>query len=187
MNATEMAKLLRDLGACSPARDWAKGKTLEQIWITCERADWLLWLIGKMCGKKGWPDRKAIVLVACDCAELALPYVEIGDNRPRCAIETARKWVRGDATIDEVKIAANAAANAAAYAAAYAAYAAAYVAYAAAYAAADAARSAVDAAYADFAATDAASKEIRDKVLTIVREKLTPDCLKALKEKEHNL
>ena len=95
MNATKMATLLRDLGACSPARDWAKGKTLEQIWITCERADWLLWLIGKMCGKKGWPDRKAIVLVACDCAELALPYVEIGDNRPRCAIETARKWVRG--------------------------------------------------------------------------------------------
>ena len=201
MNATEMTKLLRHLGACESARSWAKGKSLAEIWMQCDRTDWLLWLVGRMSGKSGWPDRKEIVLVACDCAELALLYVKPGEDRPRIAIETARAWVRGEATIESVREARRAAADAAAAAyAAYAAYAyAAYAAYAAAAAAAAAdaadAAAAAAAAYAAYAAYAAAAyaaaaadadaaalKELRAKCLAIIREKLTPDCLKPVQK-----
>ena len=162
MNTTQFQKLLRDLRACSDARAWAKGKDLHEAWTTCERADWLLWLASQMADKPGWPTRKEIVLAACACAETALKYVKPGEDRPRIAIETARAWVRGEASIEDVRLArenayaAYAAAGAAAYAAAAAAYA-----YAAAYAAdaADAYAAAADAAaaYAYAAAADAAA------------------------------
>ena len=65
-----------------------------------------------------------------------LPYVPVGEDRPRLAIELAEAWCNGRATIVEVRTAA------------YAAY--------AAYAAADAADADADAAYAAYAAADAA-------------------------------
>jgi len=143
MKSKEFMQLLDSLGACSDAKRWAEGKSFHVVWITCKRGDWLLWLCGKMGDKKGWPTRKQLVLAACACAETALKYVPEGEERPRIAIETARKWARGKATLEQVKEAANnahyAAAAAAYAAAAAAAYAAAYAyAYAAAAAAADA-------------------------------------------------
>ncbi|MBK8150844.1 MAG: hypothetical protein IPK58_22235 [Acidobacteria bacterium] len=36
--------LLKRLAACPEAREWAKGKTWTEIYSTCERGDWLLWL-----------------------------------------------------------------------------------------------------------------------------------------------
>jgi hypothetical protein len=124
LNPTEFQSLLSDLGACQEAVIWAKGKSLAQTWRTCERGDWLLWLCGKMVDKPGWSTRAQLVLAACSCAETSLKYVPSGEDRPRAAIETARKWARGKATIEEVRRAA-AAANAAdaADAAADAAYA----------------------------------------------------------------
>ena len=62
-----------------------------------------------------WNDRTAR-LFACDCASQALPIFEKqhpGDNRPRQAIETARRFANGQATHNEL-----AAARAAAWAAA---------------------------------------------------------------------
>jgi hypothetical protein len=62
----------------------------------------------------------AIRLFACDCAERVLPIFERsqpGDSRPRHAIETARRFARGEATSEE-KDAAGDAAWAAAWAAA---------------------------------------------------------------------
>ena len=76
-------------------------------------------------------------LLACDYAEHVLTIFErtnSEDKRPRTAIETARKYVRGEATLQDLHAAAYAAANAA-YAAAYADAAAAYAADVAAYAA----------------------------------------------------
>jgi hypothetical protein len=113
MNAIEMQKLLRSLHACKEALTWAKGKTLAEIWEQCERGDWLLWLCGRMCGKDGWHTRQELVLAACVCAEKALKYVKKGADRPRIAIETARRWARGEATIAEVRTAAADAADAA--------------------------------------------------------------------------
>jgi hypothetical protein len=38
---------LTELGACSDAIDWSRSKTPQEAWDTCERADWMLWLIGR--------------------------------------------------------------------------------------------------------------------------------------------
>ena len=101
----------------------------------------MLWLLGKIPST----DRKILVLAACECARQSLHLVPEGEDRPRLAIETAEKWARGEASIEEVK---TAAAAAAADAAAIAAYTAAR---AAAYYAADAAGAAT--------AADAAARE----------------------------
>jgi len=119
MKSTEFMQLLKSLGACEEARLWARRKTLKKVWESCERGDWLLWLCARMIGKPGWPTHQEIVLAACDCAETALQYVKKGKDRPRIAIETARRWADGKATLQEVRAAADAAD------AAYAAYAAA--------------------------------------------------------------
>jgi len=149
--------MLRDrlvkMGACEDAVAWVGDRDITAAWAECERADWMLWLAGRVVA------RKTVVLAACACARTALQYVPTGEDRPRVAIETAERWARGEATIAEVRSAANAANAYAAYAAtyaanAYAAYAAAYAANAAAYAAAYATYAA---AYAANAVADAAN------------------------------
>ena len=121
MKSQEFMQLLDSLCACSKAKEWAQGKSFHVVWTTCKRGDWLLWLCGKMADKKGWPTRKQLVLAACSCAETALKYVKEGEDRPRIAIETARKWARGKATLQQVTAAAAAADAAYADAATYAA------------------------------------------------------------------
>ena len=163
--AADFAALLEELGACPEAYKWAHGKTFHRVWQTCDRANWLLWLCEKMVGQPGWPTRKELVLAACACAETSLKYVKAGEDRPRKAIETARAWVRGEVSIEDVVRAAYnayAAANAAANAAAYAAYAA----YAAAYDAAHAAANAADAA----AYRDKALAEMAEIVRATIKE-----------------
>ena len=67
---------------------------------------------------EGWNEVTAR-LFACDCAERVLPMFEKqrpSDDRPRKAIETARRYANGEATGDELA-AARAAAGAAAWAA----------------------------------------------------------------------
>ena len=116
----------------------------------------MLWLCAMMAGRNGWPSRQNVVLAACACAETTLKYIPEGEGRPRKAIETARRWARGEATILEVKTSADDAVAAYAdsgYAPTYAsasaaidtaAYDSGYGAYAAADSAAYAARAAAD-------------------------------------------
>jgi len=167
---------LIEMDACEEAIMWVGDKNLEQAWNDCHRGDWMLWLAAKI-----EVERKLIVRAACACARLALPHVPTGETRPLISIETAEKWSDGEATIEEVRKAADAtyadvaytAANAAAYAAARAAYAAyAYAAYTAANAAVYAANAAVyaanaratayaaDAVYAAARAADAANAAV---------------------------
>lgn len=140
----ELKRLLKSLGACEEAVRWVGDMELNEAWEKCERADWMLWLVCEMEGKKGWPDRKQLVLAACACAETALKYVPADEQGPRKAIETARAWTRGDATLDDVRKASSAA-------------------YAAAYADASAAAAASDAAY------DAARAKALAEMAVIVR------------------
>src|SRR5271157_4289852 len=102
-----LAEQLKAMGACEETVLWAKDyKTLRSAWAKCERADWMLWLCNKMEGKKGWPVRQDIVLVACDCAELVVPIYENkypDDKRVRKCIEVTRKWAKGEARIEEVR------------------------------------------------------------------------------------
>ena len=116
-------------------------------------------------------DQKLGIKAACVCARWAISHfwTDKTDSRPIKAVATTEKYLRGEATLEEVRAAADAAAaaayavrnaeNAAAYAAAYAAdaaaYAAAYAVNAAAYAenaAAYAENAAYAAAYAAYAA-----------------------------------
>lgn len=43
-----MKRLLIELGACKDAREWAGDKSWPEIYSTCHRADWLLWLFERM-------------------------------------------------------------------------------------------------------------------------------------------
>jgi hypothetical protein len=139
---TAAAEQIRHLYPCAPAVEWLGERDLETAWSECERGDWMLWL-----ATRAGVDRRLLVQAACDCAETALQYVPEGEERPRVAVETARAWCRGEATLEEVREAAYADDDAAyadaADAAAYAADAAAAAAYAA-----DAADAAAYAAYA---------------------------------------
>ena len=117
--------------ACREAREWAsKQPSYAAAWRTCQRGDWMLWLIARLgC------DRRKLTLTCCAVARQVLHLVQAGEDRPRLAIETAERWARREpgVTIGDVEKAANAAADSAyAYtAAAYAAAAAADAAYAA--------------------------------------------------------
>jgi len=124
MTKLEFKKLLTSLGACEDATEWAKGKDLKTVWETCERGDWLLWLIGNMIDKPNWPTRQQLVLAACACAETSLKYVPEGELRPKQAIAAARRWANGQSSIEEVQTAARAAAVEASRAARAAAWAA---------------------------------------------------------------
>ena len=147
MKEAKFIEKLRGLNPCEEGLKYAESfGSLQKAWDSCERGDWMLWLLGKLSGPPESESRKELVLIACQCARTALKYVEKGDEkRPLKAIQTAEKWAKGAATIEEVRAAAAYAANAA-YAAADAAYAA-YAASAVAHAAyaANAAANAADA------------------------------------------
>jgi len=136
MNATQFQEKLIELCACEEAREWAQGKTWEEVYNTCHRGDWLLWLF-----KKTNPQSiREITLAKAHCANLARQWMK--DKRSTNAVDVAIKFGENNATSEELAAAAYAAH------AAHAAYAA------AAYAAATA--DAADAAYAAYAAADAA-------------------------------
>ena len=89
------------MGACGEARDWVaseieRGSSIADMWDRCPRGDWLLWLAGN-----AGVERKRLVLAACACARLALPYTT--DPRVLRCIETTEAWTRGDATIEQVR------------------------------------------------------------------------------------
>jgi hypothetical protein len=170
---SKLAKQLEDLDACREARHWVGSKTLVTAWKTCKRGDWLLWLAAR-----AGVDQRLVVEAACRCAEAVIGLVPEGEHRPIRAIETARAWIHGDASLEKVRSAADEASEegdvfhslhdqeacAAAYAAAYAAYAAAF---------------AADAAY---AAATATTEDALSDCADLVRQVITAaDVAKALK------
>jgi len=140
MNLKEFQKL-ENLRPCSEVLEYAKKfDTLQQAWDDCERSDWMLWLLSKICGQPRSQSRHELVWIACQCARLSLQYVPKNELRPLQAIEAAEGWsakIPGF-TLKKIKKNADIAANAAADANSADAYDAANAAYAAA-AAADAA------------------------------------------------
>lgn len=164
---THTEKLL-SLNACSDAREWAEQQPDAQTaWNTCERGDWMLWLLGKLSGPVGSPERKRLVFLCAQVAREVLPLFEKrypDDKRVRECIEACEAYSRGEIDAETLREKRRAAYDAAADAA-YAAYAAAYAdaaAYAAAYAYAYA-----DAAAAAYAA--AAHKSMQKRIADIVR------------------
>ena len=45
MEAAAFAKWLNDQGACREVLKWQHGRTLREAWDSCERGDWLEWLL----------------------------------------------------------------------------------------------------------------------------------------------
>ena len=136
-----MKELLLKLKACGPAIDWAGDKTIEEIWATCHRGDWMLWLARKLN-----IDKRVLTLAKGHCANTVRHLMK--DERSIAAVDMAIKYGEGNATDSELAAAADAA---------YDATADAYDAYAADYATADAA--AADAAAAAAAAAYAAAAD----------------------------
>ena len=116
----KLDSLLRELGACSDAKKWASGRTIEEVVETCERGDWLLWLAAKIKINK-----RKLFLAKGYCARTI--YHLMKDERSKKAINVAILYGENKATEKELVDAADTAA-------------AAYAAYAAADTAADAAR-----------------------------------------------
>ena len=161
---------LLELKACEEARIWAQGKTWKEIFETCHRGDWLLWLF-----KKTIPDDeehlKLLTRAKAHCA-LTVRHL-MKDQRSITACEVALKFADGEATRDELRTAAAAAYAAAAAADTDAAYAAAYA------ADTDAAIDAADAYAATYAAyaatdTDVASKTKNQKETADICRKYLP-------------
>jgi len=128
-------------------------KTAQSAWDHCERADWMLWAWSRNV-KQDSESHKRLVVVVCKIARRALKHTK--DKRTKklakSAILAAEKWVTGEASLEEVRQAADAATDAADAAAWSARDAAAVY-----YAATDAAWSAANAAYAAYAAAGAAN------------------------------
>jgi hypothetical protein len=139
-----MKDLLIKLNACQDAKDWAADKDWKEIFETCHRGDWFLWLF-----KKTNPnDLQLLTLAKGHCANTVRDLMK--DERSIKAIDVAIAFGESKASREELDAAAYAA-RAAAYAAA--ARAAAYASSADA-AAARASFSASAAAYASAAFTE---------------------------------
>jgi hypothetical protein len=145
---TNLHEFLTNNNACDEAKLWASNKSWNEIYNTCHRGDWLLWLF-KLTNPN---DLQAITLAKAHCANTVRHLMK--DERSKNAIDVAIAFGNGNATREEL--------NAAAYAA-YAAYAAAY-----AYAAADAAAyaAAYAYAYADAAAYAADAARTKNQLET---------------------
>ena len=124
---THWSKGLQKLSACPGAVKWARTQTtLTRAWQSCERGDWMLWLVGRMTESEPWSEeRKPLVRVACACARLAPCQTKAS----RACIEAVEAWCDGHASQANVLDAAEVATDTA-YAAAYTAAADPYAAYA---------------------------------------------------------
>lgn len=107
-------RYLKRLSACSKAVQWvSQQQSPASAWRDCECADWMMWLIGKTCAI-GSDRHRRLVLLSCRIASDALRrHWGRDDARPRAALRMSRLWVRGSATTEQVRHAADAAADAA--------------------------------------------------------------------------
>ena len=159
-------ELLIELNACKDAREWAGDKSWEEIYNTCHRGDWLLWLF-----KRTNPDDLQLLTLAKGrCANTVRHLMK--DKRSIKAVDAAIAFGEGKISKEELDAAASAASDGAAYAAVSAA--ADDAAYAAYDAAAGGTYAAVGAAYAAYAAasSDDAKKENQQLTADICRKYL---------------
>lgn len=105
--AESIQETLIRLRACEDSREWAKGKTWPEIFETCHRGDWLLWLF-----KRANPESlKELTRAKAHCA-LTVRHL-MKDQRSINACEVALKFADGLATREELNAAAFAAYTAA--------------------------------------------------------------------------
>lgn len=101
-----MNELLSKFQACDDAKEWAKNKTWEEVYTTCERGDWLLWLFQKTNPE----DSQLLTLAKGHCANTVRHLMQ--DQRSKDAVDVAIGFGEGKATQEELDLAASAAASA---------------------------------------------------------------------------
>ena len=104
----DLSRILRRLGACDEAREWADGKDLVTAWTTCNRSDWMVWLLDAL----GYRDDRTLRLYACWCVKQEPCWSLLSDERSRTAVEVAERYARGEATDEELAAARDAARDA---------------------------------------------------------------------------
>jgi hypothetical protein len=97
MDTATFLHCLAALDACDEVRVWiATQPDAATAWAACPRADWMMWLLGELHIRGALPS-EMLVLAGCACAQTALWTVPAGDDRPRLALEEARRWAQGEA------------------------------------------------------------------------------------------
>jgi hypothetical protein len=120
-----MKELLIKLNACNNAQKWATGKSWKEIYETCHRGDWLLWLFYKTMNHESEEDFTLLTHAKGHCANTVRHLMK--DIRSTNAVDAAIGYSGDRVVLKQVAADAYAAyaADADANYAAYAAYAAA--------------------------------------------------------------
>ncbi len=95
-----MKELLIKLNACEDAMEWAADKSWKEIYDTCYRGDWLLWLFRKT----NPSDKRLLILAKGHCANTVRHLMK--DQRSIAAVDAAVAF--GNGQIDENKLSASA-------------------------------------------------------------------------------
>jgi hypothetical protein len=95
-----VADALGKLGMPAEFCAWSAGRTVEQVWLECERGDHMAALL-TACGF----DRKRLTLAAVACAEPAMTKVKGSTYALANAIGCARNWAAGTARLELVALA----------------------------------------------------------------------------------
>jgi hypothetical protein len=113
MNA-EGRLFLKD--ACADAREWAREyPSLQAAWDACQKPEWMMWALNKL----RFNDDKKLRAFACWCVrETPIPdgrkvWDLLTDDRSRRAVEVAERFIRDEATAEELAAARDAAWDAA--------------------------------------------------------------------------
>jgi len=93
------------LQACYEAMEWAGDKTLQEIWETCERGDWMLWLLRRSDLFKTY--HRKFTMAKWVCANQVRHLMT--DKRSLNALDVAYKYAIGEASNEELETSANAA------------------------------------------------------------------------------
>jgi len=121
-----MKKTLIELKACNEAMEWVGDKTWEEVYNTCHRGDWMLWLF-----KRTNPDDLQLLTLAKGYCANTVRHLMTDESSIK-AVDVAIAFGEGKATREELNAAfANAVDAVAASLCNYAAYAAAAAAHAA--------------------------------------------------------
>ena len=89
---------LLELKACNEAIAWSNGKNINEVWETCPRGDWMLWLFSRT--NSG--DFKLLTLAKGHCANTVRHLMK--DQRSLDAVDAAIKFGKGEISIAELNV-----------------------------------------------------------------------------------
>jgi len=105
MNKEEILVLLEEFKVCSAAIKWVESSsynTVEEFWLNCERVDWMIWVLTKMAGKKGYPSHQNILKCLYECTKEAIDCIPYSDDLIDYHFRTIKQWMGGNATDKEL-------------------------------------------------------------------------------------